>query len=77
MDQSGGLHSVNDMCTRHEHAFPLDNMTHLGEQILKGYNELSPGEHLVVYKSNIAEAYWLIPMHPIWQTKQINTVDGE
>jgi hypothetical protein len=76
-DQSAGTYSVNDMCSCHEHAFPLDNMTHLGEQILKAYNELTPDEHLVVYKSDVAEAYRLIPMHPIWQTKQINTVDGQ
>jgi hypothetical protein len=76
-NQSAGPYSVNDMCSRHEQAFPLDNMTHLGEQILKSYNELEQGEHLVIYKSDVAKAYRLIPMHPIWQTKQINTIDGE
>jgi hypothetical protein len=52
-------------------------MTHFGEHILRAYNDLAPGEHLVVYKSDVAEAYRLIPMHPIWQMKQINTVDGK
>jgi len=77
MDQSAGSYSVNKMCSQHEHVFPLDNMTHLGEQILKSHNKLAPGKHLVVYKSDVVEVYCLIPMHPIWQIKQINTIDGQ
>lgn len=56
-DQSVGPYSVNNMCSQHEYAFLLDNMSHLGEQMLRAYNELVLGEHLVAYKSNVAEAY--------------------
>jgi len=27
-----------------------------------------------MWKSDIAEAYWLMPLHPFWQIKQINTI---
>lgn len=30
-----------------------------------------------LFKSDIAEAYRLLPVHPFWQIKQINTIDGE
>jgi hypothetical protein len=55
----------------------MDNMTQLGERILRLQSTLRKGEKLVLFKSDVAEAYRLIPMHPIWQTRQINTVDGE
>ena len=30
-----------------------------------------------MWKSDIAEAYRLMPVHPFWQIKQINTVNGQ
>lgn len=31
---------------------------------------------MTLFKSDVAEAYRLMPVHPFWQIKQINTVDG-
>jgi hypothetical protein len=76
-DQSAGKFSVNSMQSRHVAAFPMDNMIQLGERILRVRNSLKPGEKMILYKSDVSEAYRLIPMHPIWQTRQVNTVDGE
>lgn len=76
-DQSAGKYSVNSMQTEHTSAFPMDNMTQLGELILRAHNRLQPNQRLVLFKSDVAEAYRTIPMHPIWQTKQVVTVDGE
>lgn len=76
-DQSAGPFAVNHFQQSHDLAFPMDNMVQFGERILRAHNQLRPGEQLILYKSDISEAYRLIPMHPIWQTKQINTVDGE
>lgn len=56
---------------------PLDNMVQLGEILLRAHKKLPPGEHLVLFKSDVSEAYRLLPMHPYWQVKQINTIDGE
>jgi len=56
--------------------FPLDNMTHLGEGLIR-WHQTKPGRSWIVYKSDIADAYRLLPMHPLWQIKQIVTIDGE
>ena len=56
--------------------FPLDNMTHLGEMLLRN-KELFPDEELVLFKSDISDAYRNLPMHPLWQIKQINTIQGQ
>jgi hypothetical protein len=51
-------------------------MTHLGEMLLHVRNK-EGNFPLVLFKSDIAEAYRLLPVHPYWQIKQINTIDGE
>ena len=58
------------------HGFPLDNMTHLGEGLLC-WHHANPSQSLIVYKSDVADAYCLLPMHPLWQIKQIIMIDGE
>jgi hypothetical protein len=76
-DQSAGKFSVNSMQSQHAVAFPMDTMIQLGECILQVHNSLKPGEKMLLFKSNISEAYCLIPMHLIWQTWWVNMVDGE
>ena len=56
--------------------YPLDNMTHLGEMLLRKKEE-SPDEELVVFKSDISDAYCNLPMHPLWQIKQVNTIQKQ
>ena len=36
-----------------------------------------PDEELVLFKSDISDAYRNLPMHPLWQIKQINTIQGQ
>lgn len=45
-------------------SFPLDNMKHLGSFIIT-LHRLAPEEELILWKSDVAEAYRLIPMHPL------------
>lgn len=75
-DQSAGPFSLNSMIEPHEHAFPLDNMTHLGEAILHARKQLKPNAELILFKSDVSEAYRNIPMHPCWQIKQVNTINN-
>lgn len=75
-DQSNGWFPVNNLTTPHERAFLMDNMCQLGQLILQSHRQLVPGEKLLLFKSDVSEAYRLIPMHPYWQIKQVNTVDG-
>ena len=75
-NHSAGNHSLNSMIKREDIAgFPLDNMTHLGEMLLRKTREF-PDEKLLLFKSDISDAYQHLPMHPLWQIKQVNTIQG-
>jgi len=56
--------------------YPLDNITHMGEMLLENHHSTQGMEKMVVWKSDIAEAYRLMPLHLLWQLKQVNTVNG-
>lgn len=55
--------------------YPVDNMKCLGE-ILLNIRRQEGNIPLTLFKSDVAEAYWLMPVHPFWQIKQIDTVDS-
>ena len=76
-DQSYGKYSLNSMI-QHDKVtgYPLDNMVHFGEMLMD-LERREPKEERVVWKSDIAEAYRILPMHPHWQIKQINRIDDE
>jgi hypothetical protein len=76
-DHSCGRFSLNSMI-QHERVtgFPLDNMIHFGEMIMD-LEIREPGKKKLAWKSDISEAYRILPMHPLWQVKQVNTLDGE
>lgn len=74
-DQSDGRFPVNNLTTPHIRSFPMDGMRQLGQLILNEHRQLQPGEKLLLFKSDVSEAYRLIPMHPYWQIKQVNTID--
>lgn len=77
INQSARLYASNSMISHDDIKwFPLDNMSHLGEGLLKLHCE-RPHQSWVVYKSDVAEAYRLLPMHPLWQIKQVVMIDGE
>jgi len=76
-DHSTGVHSLNSMIDHKKvTGFPLDNMTHMGEMLLAYYCQSLGSHDLIVWKSDIAEAHQLMPLHLVWQLKQVNTVDG-
>ena len=76
-DQSYGKYSLNSMI-KHEKVtgFLLDNMVHFGEMLMD-LEKREPGVEKVVWKSDIAEAYRILPMHRRWQIKQVNRIDDE
>jgi hypothetical protein len=76
-DHSAGSFPLNHMINKPLiKGVPLDNLSHLG-QILLIYRKLFPDCKLILFKCDIAEAFRLLPMHPLWQLKQINTCNGE
>ena len=77
IDQSAGFFSPNSMIKWEDiRGFPLDKIMHLGEGLIC-WHHVKPGQSLVVYKSDVADAYHLLSMHPLWQVKQIVTIDGK
>ena len=76
-DHSAGEYSLNSMI-QHDRVtgYPLDNMKYIGGMLLNMRESLAEGSELVMWKADIAEAYRLLPVHPHWQLKQINIVDG-
>jgi hypothetical protein len=76
-DHSAGRFSLNSMINHSKvTGFPLDNMRHLGEMLFDVRRSIGNCS-LTLWKSDIADAYRLLPMSPLWQAKQIITVDGE
>jgi len=73
-DQSAGKFSLNSMIPREEiMGYPLNNLQHLGEFLLSMHKRI-PDSPRILFKSNVAEAYCLLPVHPYWQIKQINRI---
>ena len=64
-DQSCGKFSLNSMID-HESimGYPLDNMIHFGEMLLD-LERRELGKEWVEWKLDIAEAYQILPMHPL------------
>jgi len=76
-DHSAGIYSLNSMIDHDSvTGYPLDNLSHMGEMLLAYHRRACGDRKLVMWKSDIAEAYRLMPLHPFWQIKQVNTVDG-
>ena len=76
-DHSAGPFSLNSMIDHSQvTGFPLDNVLHLGEMLLDVRRSLG-NVPLTLWKSDITDAYCLLPMSPFWQLKQIITVDGQ
>ena len=73
-DQSAGKFSLNSMIPREDIiGYPLDNLQHLGEFLLS-MHEKEPDSPRILFKSDVAEAYRLLSVHPYWQIKQINRI---
>jgi len=76
-NQSAGDFSLNSMV--HPTAikgYPLNNLYHLGKVLLH-LKCTDPDAEFTLWKSDISEVYCLLPMHPTWQIKQINTIDSK
>ncbi|KAA1471911.1 hypothetical protein DENSPDRAFT_859206 [Dentipellis sp. KUC8613] len=74
-DHSAGKFSLNSMIAKPEHddKVQLDNIHDLGHDLLQVCRHL-PHLELDLFKSDVAEAYRLMPMHPTWQIKQVVSI---
>jgi hypothetical protein len=72
-NQSAGVYSQNSMVDRVQtKGARLDTMQQFIPALLH-YRREHPYEQLVLWKSDVSEAYRLLPMHPLWQIKQVTT----
>jgi len=69
--------SPNSMITVTNPSFPLDTIDDLVRILLATRRDHGKNRQLVLWKSDVKSAYRLMPMHPLWQIRQIVTVDGK
>jgi len=82
VDHSAGPYSINSMIDRQSIAgVKLDGIKSLGDSIRAFRTshpaDLSDGQTLTLWKSDVAAAYRQMPMHPLWQIKQIINIGGQ
>ena len=76
VDHSAGSPSLNDMFNCDFIAgTKMDGMRSLSASLLE-FHEQNPDVKLVIFKSDVAMAYRRMPMHPLWQLKQVVTDPG-
>jgi hypothetical protein len=76
VDQSSGEHSPNTLISCEHVAVPLDNLHHLGTRLIDAWLQHSTSTSLVVFKSDVSQAYHCILLHPHWQLLQIVTINS-
>ncbi|KAH7903895.1 hypothetical protein BJ138DRAFT_1188331 [Hygrophoropsis aurantiaca] len=73
VDHSAGQYSLNSMIERSLIAgVKLDGMQSLGRSLLR-FREEHPHDILMMFKSDVSAAYRRMPMHFLWQIKQVVT----
>jgi len=77
VDHTAGDFSLNSMIDRDDiKGLKLDGLHSFGASLL-AYRRQHPHTELVVFKSDVSQAFRRLPMHPLWQMKQVITVNGE
>lgn len=75
-DQSSGPHALNSTIRKSQVKVKLDTIHDLGTALL-AVRKKHPKRKLVLFKSDFPSAFRLLPMHPLWQIKQVVTIDGQ
>jgi hypothetical protein len=74
---SAGDFAPNTMIEKSEVSnLPLDTISELGAALI-AYRRAHGAVTLVMWKSDVSQAYRRMPMHRRWQMKQIHTIEGE
>ncbi len=74
-NHSAGRFSLNSMIDKHTVGMRPDNVQDLARNLLH-FRRMHGMTRVLLFKSDIANAYRLLPMHPLWQLKQVVTVNG-
>jgi hypothetical protein len=76
VDQSCGPHALNSTIPKSQVKVKLDNIHDLGTALL-AVRKKHPKRKLCLFKSDVKSAYRQLPMHPLWQIKQVVSIDGQ
>lgn len=76
VDQTAGDHAPNSLIPREGVSVPLDNLHDLGRILLRVRLEHGSDADLVVFKSDVSQAYRRLPVSFWWQLYQIVRIDG-
>ncbi|TFY52988.1 hypothetical protein EVJ58_g9702 [Rhodofomes roseus] len=77
-NHSAGPFALNSMITKQAIAgVVMDGVPAIGYALREFRRKHGRSVQLVMWKSDVSQAYRLIPMSPFWQIKQIVTIDGE
>ncbi|KIY46252.1 hypothetical protein FISHEDRAFT_75807 [Fistulina hepatica ATCC 64428] len=75
VDHSAGKYSLNSMIPKPERSVHLDGLQQLGKALISAKLQ-HPHRRLVIWKSDVSHAYRILPMHPLWQLKQMVKIDN-
>jgi hypothetical protein len=67
---------INDHIPRADAKVRYDNMHDFG-YCLRNARRIHSGRQLVLFKDDVASAFLNLPAHPIWQLRQVVSVDGK
>ena len=74
-NHSAGPFSLNSMIAREDVVgAKMDSISDLIGALLR-YRRSHPNKTLILFKSDVSAAYHRLPLHPLWQIKQIVTVN--
>jgi len=73
VDHSAGEYSPNSFIASDEASVHLDTLHVLGKALIK-VRERHGDTPLVLFKTDVSQAYCCLPMHPLWQLRQIVTI---
>ena len=78
VNHSTGGYALNSMIPREAiSGTSLDMVGDLVNSLIQFRVENGPSVRLVLFKSDVSSAYRNLPMHPLWQMKQIVTIEGQ
>ena len=75
-DQSNGPHALNSTIPKSQVKVKLDNIHDLGTELIAARKKY-PKRNLTLFKPDVKSAYRQLPVHPLWQIKQVVTIDGQ
>ncbi|THH17648.1 hypothetical protein EW146_g3202 [Bondarzewia mesenterica] len=76
VDHSAEPYSLNSMIPPHQSTAQLDDIHDL-RRCLRKARRACQDAPITLFKSDVSHAYRCIPMHPLWQLKQVITFEGQ